>query len=868
MSGKIQGNLKIMSLPDVLQWISLAQKSGSLIFQRGEEKKVVFFRDGVIMGANSNNPKDKIGEILIRMEVLSPEAVEEGLRLQKVSGELIGDILLAQGHLSTKEFVAALERQATQILFDLFAWQEGGFIFQERLPKARTIPIAITVDFILMEGLRRVDEWQVIREAFPTLDIILDWSEKKAASAGGAGEESLLELINGRNTIQDICDQSPINDFETCNLLYHLYRDRKLRKIGTRSSHEILEGDDPKRLIGRGKAFYQKGKFEDAIPFFEGVIKVQPHHQEAKRFLARSISAVQDELLKALGSPNAVLEIDKGFRLEEAQDLTASEGFVLSRIDGRSTAKEITFVSGLSQVECCLTLNRLFTKGIIRAGKDKERRRGGEGDLYRCRVLPEENRRMDLPVSDTFLPEVFLDLIKQRQTGVLQLVSPPMDSRVYIREGAIVYADSNMESDRCGSILLRKGKISEKQYRKVKDLSERERILQGNALVKLGILSPNDLIWLTKTQVEEILVSLFGWRKGRIRFFEIDPDGFDIIRLKLSPGRMILDGTWRYYEEEEILKIFGSRDVLLDLVESPPLSRRELELTGIEMEIIGEVNGKHSIREIASRCGLQELEVFKVLFGFYSLGLVQICGIAGGDKKTEMARVLREMQEKWGEVQRENLYRILGLEPDADDREIKKRFFLFSRKYHPDRCFRYPDRKILDLMLNIFLAGKEAYDILSDPGRRKEYDNFLRYSGESSTRSDYQQHIKPHIEVGPILKAEDHFNKARALLFSGRTGEALNLLEKVLELVPDDPDYNAYTGLAVARLKKDYRRAVGLLEKALESNPGNADYHAFLGEVHQRYGKKQRALQSFQEALAINPRHIQAKRACKRLMTS
>ncbi|NOY53037.1 MAG: DUF4388 domain-containing protein [Deltaproteobacteria bacterium] len=31
--GKIQGNLKIMSLPDVLQWISLARKNGSLIFE-------------------------------------------------------------------------------------------------------------------------------------------------------------------------------------------------------------------------------------------------------------------------------------------------------------------------------------------------------------------------------------------------------------------------------------------------------------------------------------------------------------------------------------------------------------------------------------------------------------------------------------------------------------------------------------------------------------------------------------------------------------------------------------------------------------------------------------------------------------------
>jgi len=265
------------------------------------------------------------------------------------------------------------------------------------------------------------------------------------------------------------------------------------------------------------------------------------------------------------------------------------------------------------------------------------------------------------------------------------------------------------------------------------------------------------------------------------------------------------------------------------------------------------------------KTALQRLEVLKVLFGFYSLGLVLTCGMADEDPREEKQKILQEMQAKWEAARQENYYRILGIEPDADNREIKKGFFHFSKQYHPDKCFRYANGEILDLMPKIFLAGKEAYETLSNPERRREYDQFLREHGEETSGAVFQEHVKPNIEVGKILKAEDFFNKGKGLLFSGRASDALHLFELALEGGPDDPDYNAYLGLALARLRRGYEEALGHIEEALRADPENADYHAFEGEVHQRYGKKRKAQASFERALAINPRHIQAKREVRRL---
>ena len=61
-----------------------------------------------------------------------------------------------------------------------------------------------------------------------------------------------------------------------------------------------------------------------------------------------------------------------------------------------------------------------------------------------------------------------------------------------------------------------------------------------------------------------------------------------------------------------------------------------------------------------------------------------------------------------------NYYRILGLEPDATDAEIKARYRKLAVVCHPDRSSD-PDA------MQKFEAINEAYHVLSDPQRRESY---------------------------------------------------------------------------------------------------------------------------------------------------
>lgn len=63
-----------------------------------------------------------------------------------------------------------------------------------------------------------------------------------------------------------------------------------------------------------------------------------------------------------------------------------------------------------------------------------------------------------------------------------------------------------------------------------------------------------------------------------------------------------------------------------------------------------------------------------------------------------------------------NYYQVLGLKNDATPEEIKKAYRLYATKYHPDK------QEGDEFFQERFIEIKEAYDILSDPIKRKGYD--------------------------------------------------------------------------------------------------------------------------------------------------
>ena len=73
-----------------------------------------------------------------------------------------------------------------------------------------------------------------------------------------------------------------------------------------------------------------------------------------------------------------------------------------------------------------------------------------------------------------------------------------------------------------------------------------------------------------------------------------------------------------------------------------------------------------------------------------------------------------------------DLYNVLGVTKDASSSDIKKAYRKLAVKYHPDKN---PEDEVAS---EKFKEAASAYEILSDPQKRSEYDNPSSYHREGS----------------------------------------------------------------------------------------------------------------------------------------
>ena len=111
------------------------------------------------------------------------------------------------------------------------------------------------------------------------------------------------------------------------------------------------------------------------------------------------------------------------------------------------------------------------------------------------------------------------------KSGYLLFEFQNEEKAVYLSRGEVVFAESNLRSDRLGDCLLRAGLIDQDQLELAESRYHPETRF-GKIVVELGVLTPRDLWSGVKFQVEEIVRSLFTYTAGWINFWEgeIEPE--------------------------------------------------------------------------------------------------------------------------------------------------------------------------------------------------------------------------------------------------------------------------------------------------------------------------------------------------------
>ena len=119
------GDLHTFDLFDLLGWLMGRKKAGVLQMTRRSTKKRLAFRDGAVQWTSSNDPRETIGQALVRDGLITEEALFRALLKQETDKRRLGELLIADGHLTEPQLMKTLRANAEAHLHDLFLWGTG-----------------------------------------------------------------------------------------------------------------------------------------------------------------------------------------------------------------------------------------------------------------------------------------------------------------------------------------------------------------------------------------------------------------------------------------------------------------------------------------------------------------------------------------------------------------------------------------------------------------------------------------------------------------------------------------------------------------------------------------------------------------------
>jgi CheY-like chemotaxis protein len=220
------GDLAAVPLPEVMQLLKFQGQTGVLEVSLGEARFEAAFRDGRIVSIRARNLRGglRLGHYFVSRGSLSRAQLDEVLK--EPGSSALGERLLEKGLIDHELLRAALGAQAEDLMYEMLRARRGVFGLRRGADLVREVPEGpgFSVDGLLLEGLRRIDEWSVIEKEVPSFEARFRRG-READEEGLSDDERRVFLALptlGARAARDLIPDLEIRPFDVCKLLYRL----------------------------------------------------------------------------------------------------------------------------------------------------------------------------------------------------------------------------------------------------------------------------------------------------------------------------------------------------------------------------------------------------------------------------------------------------------------------------------------------------------------------------------------------------------------------------------------------------------------------------------------------------------------------
>ncbi|QUV84844.1 DUF4388 domain-containing protein [Chloracidobacterium aggregatum] len=363
--------------------------------------------------------------------------------------------------------------------------------------------------------------------------------------------------------------------------------------------------------------------------------------------------------------------------------------------------------------------------------------------------------------------DIIRDLHLTRRTGLLRLTRDRELRAVFVEQGDLVFALSNLPHERLGDFLLARDLITREQYEAaVQKPNAKQRF--GQVLVEMGVMSRETVETHAHQHLTEIILAAFEWERGEFVFEEGTRAAHDV-KLNLLTPNLILMGVRRMTNDEAVRRALGPTTQFIELSPDAMTQLQRATLDGTEGFVLSRITGRMTIDELVLISGVPEATILRVVYGLLCAGILvgshprptmanpQPAAPAAPPPATpqpvatpptphsipepeavkpDEARFELQMLREFLSLKTTTYYDMLNVGPTASDSEIKRSYYQMAKKYHPDRYRPLGMPDVLESAEWIFARISEAYEKLRDPDVRRRYDEFIGLIPENTVQTE------------------------------------------------------------------------------------------------------------------------------------
>ena len=223
-------------------------------------------------------------------------------------------------------------------------------------------------------------------------------------------------------------------------------------------------------------------------------------------------------------------------------------------------------------------------------------------------------------LAQTPLPELLVKIFRHRAPGVVECRRGDTIKRIYLDRGEIIFATTNQITESLGDSLLREGTITRPQY---DESVQRLRVTgkrHGVTLMEMKILDAEQLSTAVRSQIQEIVWSIFEWPDGTVSFTPGREKHLEFVKIELAVPQAIMQGVRRIPDAKPLIARLGGKTTVLVRGEEAAA----VPLEEPENALLQQIDGRKTLYDLVMLPPLGPPDNARILYGLFALQLIGI----------------------------------------------------------------------------------------------------------------------------------------------------------------------------------------------------------------------------------------------------